>query len=133
MLFFLLIISNKICDKVLIQTINDFTNFKHYLRSSSEVMADREKWRGGQREYIENEKSFLDEINSGYKLQVRFLTRNDIKANSKPTNELAIFQAKFALCTATIISRMALDDFQGGFSQQLDQFHIKYHISKCWQ
>ena len=43
-------------------------NFKIYLRSSSKAMPDREKYKGGQKEYIENEKTFLDEINSEHKL-----------------------------------------------------------------
>ena len=44
----------------------DVINFKIYLKSSSQAMADREKKRGRVEiqkfEYLENEKSFLDEI-----------------------------------------------------------------------
>ena len=54
------------CYQVLIQTIDGVINFKIYLGSSSKIMSNGEK-RGENRkcnkyEYLENEKSFLDEI-----------------------------------------------------------------------
>ena len=44
--YFFLKILNKMFYKVLIQTVNDVINFKIFLGSSSEAMADREKKRG---------------------------------------------------------------------------------------
>ena len=53
------------CYRVLIHTIDDIINLKIYLGSSSKAMADGEK-RGRMEiqkfEYLENKKSFLDEI-----------------------------------------------------------------------
>ena len=54
--------SNKMCYKVLIWTVNDVINFKIYLRSTSKAMADRGGDKIQKSEYLENEKSFLDEI-----------------------------------------------------------------------
>ena len=44
--YFFLKILSKMFYKVLIQTVNDVINFKIFLGSSSEAMADREKKRG---------------------------------------------------------------------------------------
>ena len=54
---------------VLIETIDEVINFKIYLQSASEAMADREKEGKTEiqkLEYLEKEKSFLDEIKSIY-------------------------------------------------------------------
>ena len=54
---------------VLIKTIDEVIDFKIYLRSASEAMADREKEGKTEiqkLEYLEKEKSFLDEIKSIY-------------------------------------------------------------------
>ena len=51
------------CHNVLIYTVYGVINFKIFLGSTSKVMADREKKRKRQKfEYLEIEKSFLDEI-----------------------------------------------------------------------
>ena len=53
--------------QVLIYAVYDIINFKIYLQTTLKAMADREKKRGRQilkYEYLENEKSFLDEIKS---------------------------------------------------------------------
>ena len=49
-------------------------------------------------------------------LFLRFLTRIYIKTNSKPIKILVIFKTKFALCIATITSRVVLTNFQGRIS-----------------
>ena len=51
--------------QVLIYAVYDVINFKIYLQTTLKAMADREKKRGRKiqkYEYLENEKSFLDEI-----------------------------------------------------------------------
>ena len=53
--------------QVLIYAVYDVINFKVYLQTTLKAMADREKKRGRKiqkYEYLENEKSFLDEIKS---------------------------------------------------------------------
>ena len=53
--------------QVLIYAVYDVINFKIYLQTTLKAMADREKKRGRKiqkYEYLENEKSFLDEIKS---------------------------------------------------------------------
>ena len=53
--------------QVLIYAVYDVINFKMYLQTTLKAMADREKKRGRKiqkYEYLENEKSFLDEIKS---------------------------------------------------------------------
>ena len=54
------------CYQVLIETVDDVINFKIYIGSSSRAMADREEKEGKMEiqkaEYLENEKSFSDEI-----------------------------------------------------------------------
>ena len=53
------------CDYILSQTVHDIIKFKIYLGSTSKAMADREKEGKTEiqkLEYLENEKSFLDEI-----------------------------------------------------------------------
>ena len=53
--------------QVLIYAVYDVINFKIYLQTTLKAMADREKKRGRKIqkcEYLENEKSFLDEIKS---------------------------------------------------------------------
>ena len=53
--------------QVLIYAVYDVINFKIYLQATLKAMADREKKRGRKiqkYEYLENEKSFLDEIKS---------------------------------------------------------------------
>ena len=53
--------------QVLIYAVYDVINFKIYLQTTVKAMADREKKRGRKiqkYEYLENEKSFLDEIKS---------------------------------------------------------------------
>ena len=50
------------CYYVLILTVDDIVNFKIYPGSSSKAIADREKMEIQKFEYLENEKSFLDEI-----------------------------------------------------------------------
>ena len=48
--YFFLKLSNKMCYKVLIQTVGDIINFKMFLGSSSKPMADREKKSGRQKD-----------------------------------------------------------------------------------
>ena len=53
--------------QVLIYAVYDVINFKIYLQATLKAMADSEKKRGRKiqkYEYLENEKSFLDEIKS---------------------------------------------------------------------
>ena len=53
------------CYQVLVYTVDDVINLKIYLRSTSKAMADGEiegKTEIQKFEYLENEKSFLDEI-----------------------------------------------------------------------
>ena len=59
-------ISSEMCYLILIWVIDDVINFKIYLPSISEAMADRGKrrrrWKYKKSEFLENKKSFLDEI-----------------------------------------------------------------------
>ena len=59
-------ISNKMCYWVLIYAVDDVINVKIFLGSTSKAMADREKKEGKTKiqkfEYLENKKSFFDEI-----------------------------------------------------------------------
>ena len=54
----------------LIKTTDDVINFKIFLGSSSKAMGDRKKKEGKTKiqkfEYLENEKSFLDEIKNSF-------------------------------------------------------------------
>ena len=50
-----------------LETVDEIASFEIYLRSTSKAIAEREKKRGrgkDKNEYLENEKSFLDEIKS---------------------------------------------------------------------
>ena len=64
-LFFLLMILNEMFIRVLFrQLLGDIINFKIYLWSSSKAMAGFEEAETQKFEYLENKKSFLDEIKS---------------------------------------------------------------------
>ena len=54
------------CYEVLIYAVNDVTNFKIYLQTSSKAMADRDKKKEKKEiqkfKYLKNEKSFLNKV-----------------------------------------------------------------------
>ena len=52
--------------KCVIETVDDVINFKIFLKSTYKAMVDREKKRIQTFQYLDSEKSFLDEIKNTF-------------------------------------------------------------------